>query len=102
MRDLLAILMNDFSDFQFENKMEFPKEDDPNWSKTSETLENKTHIITKETWTSKDGYSKMERTSSKLKSQKTIEGLRKKLKEAIAKEEFEKAAQLRDEIKKIS
>lgn len=105
MRDLIKILMNDdffgFSNFKT-TKIEFPKEEDPNWSKSEETFENKTHFIRKEIWTSKDGFSKIERIVSDLKVQHDIEDLRKQLKSAVEKEDFEKAVELRDKIKELS
>lgn len=82
--------------------MEFPKENDANWSKTVESLNTETHIIKKEKWISKDGKSTMERFISELKSTKTLDSLKNDLKKAIESEDFEKAAEIRDEIKKLS
>jgi len=81
----------------------FPKENDSNYNKIVEETETETHIIKKETWVSTDGTSKFTRTYSESKFQKPkvdVKLLESALKEAIEKEEFEKAAQLRDEIKK--
>lgn len=82
----------------------FPKDDDENFNKTVEEIETDSHIIKKETWISTDGTSKFTRTLSESKKQKPkidVKELESKLKEAIEKEEFEKAAQLRDEIRKL-
>lgn len=101
---------NMFSDFKkmenyFINEAEyFPKENDSNYNKVVEETETETHIIKKETWISKDGTSKFTRTYSESKNQRPkvdVKVLESKLKEAIEKEEFEMAAQLRDQIKKI-
>lgn len=81
----------------------FPKDDDSRYNKTIEETETDTRIIKKETWISTDGTSKFTRTYSESKKQSPkvdVKVLESALKEAIEKEEFEKAAQLRDEIKK--
>ncbi len=75
-----------------------------NDNKTIEETESDTHIIKKETWVSTDGRYKFTRTYSESKNQKPkvdVKVLESALKEAIEKEEFEKAAQLRDQIKKL-
>jgi excinuclease UvrABC helicase subunit UvrB len=101
---------NMFSDFKkmdkyFTNDNEyFPKENDSNYNKVVEETETDTHIIKKETWISTDGTSKFTRTYSETKNQKPkvdVSLLESKLKEAIEKEEFELACQLRDQIKKL-
>lgn len=97
---------NDFSkmDKYFKNDNEyFPKDNDSRFNKEVEESETETHIIKKETWISTDGTSKFTRTYSESKNKpkvdvKVLESL---LKEAVEKEEYEKAAQLRDEIKKL-
>jgi len=96
---------NMFSDFsKMEKYDDFPKDNDSNYNKTVEETETDTHIIKKETWISTDGTSKFTRTYSESKSQKPkvdVKVLESKLKEAIEKEEFELACQLRDQIKKL-
>ncbi len=96
---------NMFSDFsKMENDKNFPKDNDNRYNKTVEETETDTHIIKKETWVSTDGASKFTRTYSESKSQKPkidVNVLESQLKEAVEKEEFEKAAQLRDQIKKL-
>lgn len=85
----------------------FPKEGDPNFHKTEENVETDTHIIKKEKWVSVDGTQRFERTSSQSKSQPkalkepTKEQLQLEMKTAIDNQEFEKAAELRDKIKKM-
>jgi excinuclease UvrABC helicase subunit UvrB len=93
-----------FNDFSKSEDEYFPKENDTRYNKTVEESETETHIIKKETWISTDGTSKFTRTYSESKNQKPkvdVKVLESALKEAIEKEEFEKAAQLRDEIKKL-
>lgn len=93
-----------FSDFSKSDDEYFPKDNDSRYNKTIEETESDTHIIKKETWVSTDGRSKFTRTYSESKNQKPkvdVKVLESQLKEAIEKEEFEKAAQLRDQIKKL-
>jgi len=100
MKDLFAILLGtDMFSKSIDSLMLFPKDDDPNWSKTVETSETKTHIIKKETWISKDGGCRMERTSTEIKSRVDVGRLKRQLKQAIDSEDYEKAAELRDKIK---
>jgi excinuclease UvrABC helicase subunit UvrB len=85
------------------NSESFPKDNDPNFNKTIEEVDNGTHTIKNETWTSLDGNQFYKRTTILSKSipSKNLKQLEFDLKEAIQKEEFEKAAQIRDEIKKL-
>jgi len=103
--DLFSSLnSNMFGDFYKSENDAFPKENDSNYNKVVEETETETHIIKKETWISTDGTSKFTRTYSESKNQKPkvdVKVLESKLKEAIEKEEFEIAAQLRDQIKKL-
>lgn len=109
--DLFSLNMNNmFNDFSKIGKHfvkeddGLPKDGDPNYNKTVEETETDTHIIKKETWISTDGTSKFTRTYSESKKQIPkidVKVLESALKDAVEKEEFEKAAQLRDEIKKI-
>lgn len=95
---------NMFSDFSKSEDEYFPKENDPRYNKTVEETDTPTHIIKKETWISTDGTSKFTRTYTESKQQKPkvdVKVLESALKDAIEKEEYEKAAQLRDEIKKL-
>lgn len=95
---------NMFSDFSKSEDEYFPKDNDTRYNKTVEETETNTHIIKKETWISTDGTSKFSRTYSESKKQKPkvdVKVLESALKDAIDKEEFEKAAQLRDQIKKL-
>jgi excinuclease UvrABC helicase subunit UvrB len=101
MKDLFALLFGGNIFNQNSNSsFAFPKDDDPNWSKTSETSETKSHIVKKETWISKDGGLRMERLSMELKKTKDIDELKKLLEKAIENEDYEKAAELRDVIGK--
>jgi excinuclease UvrABC helicase subunit UvrB len=99
MKDLFALLLSGDLFTQSQGSLDFPKDDDPNWSKSVESHETKTHIIKKETWTSKDGSTKMERFVTELKQKVSIGRLKRELKMAVDKEDYEKAAELRDKIK---
>ena len=103
MKDLFALLLGGGDMFTQSNgsSMEFPKDDDPNWSKTVETSETKSHIIKKETWISKDGSCHMERFSTEIKEQVNVGKLKLLLKKAVDSEDYEAAAKLRDKIKTI-
>lgn len=96
-----------FNNFNFSESEDsgFPADDDVNYHKTEENVETKTHVIKKEIWTSVDGASRFERTSSKSKnsmielpapSKKEIQLL---LDKAVESQDFEKAIELRDQLK---
>ena len=101
---LLSSLFDEFlnSDFNWEVK-NFPKENDPNFNKSIEEVENDTHIIKNETWTSVDGKSVYKRQiiESKKKLKPSVDNLKLEMKKAIEEENFERAAELRDQIKQI-
>lgn len=100
MKDLFALLLGGGDLFsQGSGSMGFPKDGDPNWSKTCETQETKTHIIKIETWTSKDGGCTMQRSSMEIKKSTDVTKLKKLLAKAVQNEEYEIAAELRDKIK---
>jgi hypothetical protein len=101
MKDLFALLLGGGDMFTQSNgsSMEFPKDNDPNWSKTVETSETKSHIIKKEVWISKDGSCHMERFSTEIKKRVDVGRLKRQLKQAIDVEDYEKAAEIRDKIK---
>lgn len=86
------------------NFQQFPQDGDSNFHKSTEELESENHSIVKETWVSVDGSQVYSRTTHKSKIgalPKNVDILRKQLKAAIDSEEYEKAAKIRDEIKKI-
>ena len=100
MKDLFALLLGGDMFTQSSGSMDFPKDDDPNWSKTVETSETKFHKVTKEIWISSDGGIRMERFSTEVKQKPVDIGrLKKLLQKAIDSEDYEKAAELRDKIK---
>jgi hypothetical protein len=101
MKDLFALLLSGGDMFTQSNgsSMDFPKDDDPNWSKTVETTETRSHIIKKEILISKDGGCRMERFSTEIKRKVDVGRLKRQLKQAVEMEDYEKAAQLRDKIK---
>ena len=101
MKDLFALLLGGDMFTQSSGSMDFPKDNDPNWSKTIETSETKSHITKKETWTSKDGSARMERFSTEIKKQVNVGKLKMLLKKAVDNEDYETAAELRDKIKTI-
>jgi excinuclease UvrABC nuclease subunit len=80
----------------------FPSENDPNFNYDVQEVETSTHTIKIEIWTSLDGLTQFKRQSSQSKSKENLENLKKEMKLAIDSEEFEKAAILRDRIKKLS
>lgn len=84
--------------------VELPKDGDSNFNKEVLESENETHIIKNEIWTSLDGqevYKKVTFESKKTLSEKNIEELQSLMKEAVDLEDFEKAAELRDQIKQL-
>jgi excinuclease UvrABC helicase subunit UvrB len=103
MKDLFALLLGgDFFGNTSQSSMIYPKDDDPNWSKTVESLETKTHVIKKEVWTSKDGNYRMEKMVTELKSKVDVGKLKRELKKAVDSENYEKAAELRDKLKSLN
>jgi protein-arginine kinase activator protein McsA len=101
---LLSSLFDEFfnSDSNWEVK-NFPKENDPNFNKSVEEVENDTHVIKNETWTSLDGKSVYKRQiiESNFKISPNVDSLKLEMKKAIEEENFERAAELRDKIKEI-
>jgi excinuclease UvrABC helicase subunit UvrB len=92
--------MNDFNGYN-----SYPKDDDPNFNKTVEEIENGTHVIKIETWKSLDGSKVYKKTSmvsktkpnlSESRKKQILELLQKDLDLAVENQEFEKAAELRD------
>lgn len=87
------------------NKSEsFPKENDKDFNKTVEESETETHVTKTETWKSLDGKRFFKRTVIESKSspiETSIEQLKEKMQIAVKNEDFETAAKIRDEIKKI-
>ena len=103
MKDLFALLLGgDLFSQGSNSSMEFPKDDDPNWSKTVEVQETRSHIVKKEVWVAKDGSCRMERFTNEIKQNVSIGRLKRELKMAVDKEDYEKAAELRDKIKSLS
>ena len=103
--DLFDLMVNqwyyDSGHLNQQNKSEFPTDNDQNFNKSVEEMETETHKITKEVWVSTDGTTKYIRTSSHSKKPKVdVSVLESKLKKAIETENFELAAELRDEIRK--
>jgi protein-arginine kinase activator protein McsA len=82
----------------------FPLENDSNFNKTVEEIETETHTVKNEKWVSTDGKQIFKRTVMESKAnaiERSIEKLRLEMKNAIVEEDFETAAKIRDEIKKI-
>jgi len=88
----------------------FPKDDDPNFNKSVEEIDNGTHVIKIETWKSLDGSKVYKKTSMESKSKPTLSDSRKKqlldslqkdLELAVKNEAYEKAAELRDQINSL-
>lgn len=107
----LSDLFNMFDDYDYDygfnndydhgHKNE--KIDESKFNKEVEEFETDTHIVKKEVWTSIDGTSKYVKTYSQSKkaSSSNLLKLEKELENAVKSENYEKAAELRDEIKKI-
>ena len=98
--------LNDFNKSRFEiDNSQFPSENDPNFNKVVNESETTTHTTKEEVWTSLDGSKIFRRVIVESKSKsiphKDIKLLEQELKDAISSENFEKAAEIRDEIKKI-
>jgi|688.fasta_scaffold161277_2 excinuclease UvrABC helicase subunit UvrB len=103
MKDLFALLLGgDLFGNTSQSSMTYPKDDDPNWSKTVESFETKTHLIKKEVWTSKDGNYRMERMVSEIKRKVDVRRLKIQLQRALENEDYEKAAELRDKINSLN
>lgn len=93
-------LLNLLNSLSLEGDFNTPKENDPNFNKEVEEFETKTHKIIKEKWISNDGTQTYVRTKSITKENgKDVQLLESELKKAIKNENFEKAAELRDQIK---
>lgn len=93
--DWLDLLSND----SFSTKQ--PNKKEPEWSKTVEEFEDDTHTTRKETWVSSDGTSRYVRTYTEPKRKVDVKELESRMRIAVEKEEFEEAARLRDEIKRL-
>ena len=98
--------MNDFNGYN----NSYPKDDDPNFNKSVEEIENGTHVIKIETWKSLDGSKVYKKTSmvsktkpnlSESRKKELLDSLKKELELAIQNESYEKAAELRDQINNL-
>jgi len=105
--------LEDLFDYSFYRKglsynqnLSFPSDTDKNYNKTEEVVENETHILKTEKWVSIDGTKTFSRTTSESKTKPKSKELKTKelktlLDKAIEEQDFEKAIQIRDEIKSI-
>ena len=103
---LFENLFESFFNQSLFTSMEFkePEENDENFNKEVNEIENETHKIKTEEWTSIDGTLKYRKTifeSKKTNNDLKLEDLKSQMKIAIEKEDFERAAVLRDEINSI-
>lgn len=94
-----------YEKFSFPSQdIEYPTDDNKNFTKTEEVIDLPTHSVKKEKWVSVDGTSTFERIVRTTKS-KSIEqneqDLQKQLDQAIKDQNFEKACKLRDQIKQV-
>lgn len=96
--DLLSM-----SEGMFGKKIEKEPRKEEGWTKIVEEFEKGGYVTKKETWTSKDGASKYVKTITEPKAdpRESIELLEAQMKQAVEKEEFEKAAELRDRLKEL-
>ena len=102
--DLFDLFSNnwkiDESFLKEDKNLNFPKDDDKNWHKTSHEFETETHLAKKEIWVSTDGTQKYIKTTSESKKiQVDVSVLESELKWAIECENYEKACLLRDQIR---
>jgi excinuclease UvrABC helicase subunit UvrB len=102
--DLFDLFSNswklDESFLKEDKNLTFPKDGDKNWDKTCQELETDTHLVKKEIWISTDGTKKYIKTTSESKARKVdVSLLESELKQAIEREDYEKACQLRDQIR---
>lgn len=96
--DLLSM-----SEGMFEKKSAVAPKREEDWTKTVEEFESGGYVTKKETWISKDGSSRYVKTITEPKQdpKESIELLETQMKLAVEKEEFEKAAELRDRLKEL-
>lgn len=96
--DLLSM-----SEGMFEKKSAPAPKREEDWTKTVEEFEKDGLVTKKETWISKDGSSRYTRSyiESRPDHSKSIAALEEAMKLAVEKEEFEKAAELRDKLKEL-
>jgi hypothetical protein len=86
---------------------DFPAVDDPNFNHTEEVVENENHTIKKETWTSIDGTQSFQRISTQSKrthkalKEPSKEELKQLMDKAVEDQQFEKAIEYRDKLKKL-
>lgn len=104
--EMFLLDFRSFSNFKnFEKDLEFPADTDKSFNKTEELVENETHTIKKEIWTSVDGKQRFERIVKSSKEQEklveTKENLKLLLDKAVEDQDFEKAIELRDKITKL-
>jgi len=80
-----------------------PREGDANWTRSVEEFEKDGIVSVRETWTSADGSSTYVKTymESAARQKEDARALESMLQEAVEREEYEKAAQLRDMIKEL-
>lgn len=96
--DLLSM-----SEGMFEKKSAPAPNPDEGWTKTVEEIDKGRYVAKTETWTSKDGSSRYSRSviEHKEDNSKRIEQLEEAMNLAVDREEFEKAAELRDKLKEL-
>lgn len=81
--------------------IKFPKEEDPAFTYSKESMDKEKAVTIKETWESPDGSVKFSRiVTTPKKIEVTREELEKKLKAAVAAEDYELAAKLKRELGK--
>jgi len=80
---------------------DFPKQDDPDYEYSQETVESQTSSTTKETWKSLDGSRQFSRVKTLPKKKELNEKeIREKIKKAVEVEDYELASRLKRKLDK--
>lgn len=79
------------------NFISFPKEEDPNYTYTKESVEKGDLLVSKESWEGSDGKSRFYRVTSKP-IEKSADLLKKEIKKAVEIEDYTLAAKLKKEL----
>jgi protein-arginine kinase activator protein McsA len=110
MDDLFNSLFNSFFKMNESENFEYPKDGDPKFNKTIEEVDLGNYQMKTEIWKSLDGtkvfkkvsmISKSDQDNEEKQKNKLLKTLEFDLQLAVKNEEYEKAAQIRDQIKKL-
>lgn len=90
--------MNEFEEVFTTDSSSCPKPDDLNYTYACEKKEDDTFITTNETWISKTGNKRFYRSNTTFREQETKESIKQKIKEAVEKEDYSLAAELKKKL----